>query len=224
MNYFSPKSWARMESPILALRVWGTLQWHRSTHRYTRALRTLRALAPAGLAHASEVPLTDSIVLGIKQQGDTLIVELHGSTRAGTDERMQGDRVQLVFRGAQILNRPPTGSWILQEEWSELTTQSPRSLSSAKGQNANEPNANAPNAKEQSAKEQSVRGGASAAAKQRAAAGATARRFRFTAMCTRGLLCIDCDDAELIVREVNPQSGIISNVAFAGIQARSEAR
>src|SRR5688572_33131572 len=104
MNYFSPKSWARMESPILALRVWGALQWHRSAHRYTRALRTLRTLAPAGLAHASEVPLTDSIVLGIKQQADTLIVELHGSTRAGTDERMQGGRLQLVFRGAQILN------------------------------------------------------------------------------------------------------------------------
>ncbi len=195
MNYFSPKSWARMESPIFALRVWGALQWHRSAHRYTRALRTLRAMAPAGLAHASEVPLTDSIVLGIKQQADTVIVELHGSTRAGTDERMQGGRVQLVFRGAQILNRPPTGSWILQEEWSELTADGgPKAV--VKGQRS----------------------------RRLAASPAGARRFRFTAMCTRGLLCIDCDDAELVIREINPQSGIISNVAFAGVQARSEAR
>jgi hypothetical protein len=192
MNYFSPKSWARMESPILALRVWGTLQWHRSAHRYTRALRTLQALAPAGLAHASEVPLTDSIVLGIKQQGETLIVELHGSTRAGTDERMQGGRLQLVFRGAQVLNRPPTGSWILQEEWSELT-QDRLTKSGIRSQKTNPSPANS-------------------------------RRFRFTAMCTRGLLCIDCEDAELVIREINPQSGIISNVAFAGVQARTEAR
>lgn len=195
MNYFSPKSWARMESPIFALRVWGTLQWHRSAHRYTRALRTLRTLAPAGLAHASEVPLTDSIVLGIKQQADTLIVELHGSTRAGTDERTHGGRLQLVFRGAQIRNRPPTGSWILQEEWSELTQEGgPKAV----------------------ARGQSDRRGPSGPS--------GGRRFRFTAMCTRGLLCIDCDDAELVIREINPQSGIISNVAFAGVQANSDAR
>lgn len=196
MNYFSPKSWARMESPILALRVWGALQWQRSAQRYTRALRTLRMHAPPGLAYASEVPLTDSIVLGIKQQTDTLIVELHGSTRAGTDERMQGGRLQLVFRGAQILNRPPTGSWILQEEWSELT---PEGSKGSRGRRA-------------------------ASSVESSATNGPARRFRFTAMCTRGLLCIDCADAELVIREVNPQSGIISNVALAGVQARSEAR
>lgn len=195
MNYFSPKSWARMESPILALRVWGTLQWQRSAQRYTRALRSLRMHAPPGLAYASEVPLTDSIVLGIKQQTDTLIVELHGSTRAGTDERMQGGRLQLVFRGAQILNRPPTGSWILQEEWCELT---PEGKTGARGRRMASSGARLANDRPP--------------------------RFRFTAMCTRGLLCIDCADAELVIREVNPQSGIISNVAFAGVQARSEAR
>lgn len=163
MYYFSRRTWARLESPLFALRVLGAMQWQRSSRRYTRALDTLRRIAPRSLAELTTASLVDSVILGNYQQGGSLILEVHGSTRAGVDDRLHGSRVQLVLIDAVVEEVPPNGSLIVQEEWSvvRLPTSGERA------------------------------------------------RFRLTALCTRGHLAIECEDAEVLNGELAPRSEII---------------
>jgi hypothetical protein len=163
MYYFSRKNWVRMESPQFAVRVLGALQWQRSSRRYSRALQALRQIAPATLVEVTGISLVDSIILGSYRQGSSFVLELHGSTLAGGDERVHGARVQLVLTNAQVQDAPPKGAWIVQEEWSVVEV----------------------------------------------AGTDRGPRFRLTALCTRGQLALECDDAELLLSEVGPRSEVV---------------
>lgn len=163
MYYFSRKNWVRMESPQFALRVLGALQWQRSSRKYSRALQALRQMAPATLVEVTGISLVDSVVLGSYRQGASFVLELHGSTLAGGDERVHGARVQLVLNNARVEEAPPKGAWIVQEEWS---------VAEIGGEDRGP-------------------------------------RFRLTALCTRGQLALECDDAELLVSEAAPQSAVV---------------
>ncbi len=168
MYYFSRKNWVRMESPQFALRVLGALQWQRSSRKYSRALETLRRLAPRTLAEVTGVSLVDSVVLGSYRQGNSFVLELHGSTLSGGDERVHGARVQLVLANAVVEDAPPNGAWIVQEEWS-LANAGQGGPGTVDGR----------------------------------------PRFRLTALCTRGQLALECDDAELFISEAMPRSEVV---------------
>lgn len=168
MYYFSRKNWVRMESPQFALRVLGALQWHRSSRKYSRALHSLRQIAPATLVEVTGISLVDSVVLGSYHHGASFVLELHGSTLAGGDERVHGARVQLVLANAQVEEAPPKGAWVVQEEWSVAEV----------GGDGQTP------------------------------------RFRLTALCTRGQLALECDDAELLISDAGPQSQVVPRSAL----------
>jgi len=125
--------------------------------------------------------------------GDSIILGVNQSAdtvcvelHSSTRTGLSG-RAQLIFHEARLVNRAPRGSWIVQEEWAQSAA------------------ADVVAARDDSS-----------SASLDSGAGRNQNRYRFTALCTRGWLCVECSDASLNIHDQIPQSEVQLRSPFAG--------